>query len=291
MGANGRRNVAARSRELGGELRRARVGARLTALELAGKLGCSESKVTRMETGARGASEFDVTTFLAHCGASQREIRRVVGIARESDDSYRIRQHSEQLPDELRSLIAQETTADAISVYEPMLVPGLLQTEDYARSLFRRASLFPEESLELRVAARIERQGILRRRTAPQFTFFVHEQALRSIIGGDRVMHEQALHLVLTSGRAQCSIRVLLEPAIPCGAFGGGFRVMSYGEHKPLVYVESQTASLFLEDAADVSVYRNMLSKLAATALDGGQSRAWLAALASEYDRPEATAP
>ena len=62
---------------------------------------------------------------------------------------------------------------------------------------------------------------------------------------------------------------------------------MCYDEHKPLAYVESLTASLFLEDPADVTVYRGQLVKLAGLALDGGQSRAWLADLASEYDQPE----
>ncbi|OZM72796.1 transcriptional regulator [Amycolatopsis antarctica] len=287
MVRNSRRNVAARSRELGAELRRARLTGKLTARQLSRKLGCSESKVSRMETGDRGASEFDVTTFLAHCGSSQREIRRVVEIARESNDSYRIRKHSEQLPDELRSLIAQETTADAISIYEPMVIPGLLQTEDYARALFGQAGLIPADDLEARVAARIERQSILRRRNAPEFTFFVHEQALRSDIGGRQVMHEQALHLVLNSGRARCTVRVLPDSAMPCGLFGGGFRVMRYAGNTPLAYLEHQTASLFLEDPTDISVYSNILRKLAADALDEGQSREWLATLASEYDQPE----
>lgn len=282
-----RRNSAARTRELGGELRRSRAAAELTAIELARKLGCSESKVTRMETGERGASEFDVIAFLAHCGVPRRQIEPILELARESDDGFRLRPHGDQIPDELRSLIYQETTARRITAYEPEQVPGILQTEDYARETFALTGLTPADKVEHNVAIRLARQHLLHRHAPPEFTFFVHENAIRSDIYPRQVMHEQVLHLVFMSDRPQCALRIVPADALPGGLFGGTFWFLRYQDHDPVVYVQNLMVSLFLEDAAAVAAHRRALRTVADVALDQEESRAWLARLASRYDRPE----
>ncbi|OXM71703.1 helix-turn-helix domain-containing protein [Amycolatopsis vastitatis] len=279
------RDSSATGREIGDELKRFRVGAGLLASDLADMLGCSASKISRMESGVRGYSELDVTMFLATCRASREDVVRVLDLVREQADGYRIRPHREQLPDELRSLIVTETQATEIIEFEPQIIPGILQIEDYARAVFRWFGLRDETGIDVRVQARLRRQKLLRRRDPPRFTFYIQEAALQAKVANDQVMHEQILHLLLTSSFEHCVIRVVPEAACPAGVLGVGFRIMRYNEAPVVAYVENQTASLFLEDPADLEVYRHVLKRLAGHALDGGQSREWLAALASEYDR------
>ncbi|GAB3482912.1 helix-turn-helix domain-containing protein [Amycolatopsis cihanbeyliensis] len=289
MTAKAKRDSTARARELGAELRRIRQRSGLSGHDLARTLGWSPSKVSRMESGQRGASEVDVAVYLVSCGLVVRsELNRLVTLAREADSRYWLRPHSRELPEELRSLILQEGTANAITSYDPLIVPGLLQTEQYIRELFRWGSNRPPEDIELRVDARLARQHVLKRARSPWCKFFLHERALRAVVGGPEVMHEQLVSLLLVDSWPRCSIRVVPDAAGPYGIVGGAFKVMGYAEHPPVTYVDSWAAGLFLEEPEDVAMYREILARLDRDALDAGQSREWLAWLASEYDQMEA---
>src|SRR4051794_15417332 len=105
------RDSSARTRELGAALRRVREEARYTGNELARRLGWSPSKVSRIETGDRNTSEVDTALYAAYCGATAEELGRLLELARTIDDRYWLHSRGERLPDELRSLIALETTA------------------------------------------------------------------------------------------------------------------------------------------------------------------------------------
>lgn len=281
------RESTARTRELGAELRKVRETARYTGKELAWKLGWSASKVSRMETGDRNTSEVDAAVYAAFCGATGDELQRLLDLARECDDGHWLHARGDRLPDELRSLVVQETTAQLIVQYEPLVVPGLVQTEDYARALFDEADLVPKERIEPLVQVRMERQRLLRRPYAPKVTFFVHENALRMRVGTDRIMHEQMLHLLLVCATPPCRVRVV--PASVGARISGtdAFVWMAHPEHNPVIYVDHLTSSLFLETREDVLAYRRVLDRLAVVALDEGQSRELLASLASVYDLEE----
>lgn len=281
------RESTARARELGGELRRLRERSGQNATDLARTLGWSPSTISRLESGTRATSEVHVAIYLASCGLSRVDMEHYLDLARAGDDGYWLRPHGGRLPDELRSLIIQENLAASIASYEPLLIPGLLQTEGYARGLFRWFGRASEQDVELKVAARLQRQDLLRKRRPPKVTFYLHEQALTANVGGPQAMHEQLLHLVLVTGRPDCEVRIVPHSAGPHGVLGSGFRRMRYVEHPPVVYVENLTSSVFLEDRADIAAYDEILAKLAEIALDGGHSREWLARLASERERAE----
>jgi hypothetical protein len=187
--------------------------------------------------------------------------------------------------DELES--RYESTASSILLYEPLLAPGLLQTEEYARELFRVGRRFPEDKVEAMVRTRMARQNLLRREFPPRCTFFVHEKALRAVVGTARIMHEQSLQLLFASSWPGCMLRVVPSSAGPVGTFDGAFQLMRYPGQPPVVHVQAQTAGLFLDDPGDIATYWKILVRLTDLALDPGQSREWLARLASEYDRAE----
>jgi transcriptional regulator with XRE-family HTH domain len=277
----------ARTRELGGELKRVREQAKLSGHGLARLLGWPAPKISRLETGKRGVSEVEIAMFLARCRVTPDEMDRLMRLARLTDDGYRAQSHGHQLPDELFSLIKLETTAEAIFDYEPLLVPGLLQTEAYIREFLRWGKYATGPAFESRVSARLARQAIFNRRWPPKLAFCIHEHALRATVGGPGLMHEQILHLILTSSAPRCDIRVVPAAAAPVGMFGNSFRLMCFADDRPVVYAQTHTASLFLEKERDVRRHRDLLEDLELAALNGGQSREWLAGLASEYDRAE----
>jgi transcriptional regulator with XRE-family HTH domain len=282
-----RNDSSARSRELGVELRKRREAARWRANDLAYQLGWSATKVSRMESGERGVSEVDAAIYLTFCGVLREELDDLLNLAREGSDETWLQEHGERLTDELRTLIFHETAAVTIAWYEPMLVPGQLQTEDYARALFEFARIVPEDRIDHAVRARMERQALLRRREPPEFQFLVHENGLRAPVGNAQIMHEQLLHLVFLNSRPQCEIRVIPAASGPHGAWFGPFMLMRYQGHGPVVYVEGLTTSVFLETRQHIDAYQNVLSRLDRAALDVARSRDLLARLASEYDRSE----
>jgi transcriptional regulator with XRE-family HTH domain len=281
------RESTARTRELGAELRRVREAARYTGTELARKLGWSPSKVSRMETGDRTTTDVEVAAFGAFCGAVGNERHRLLFLAQKGDDNHWLHVRGESIADELRSVIALETTAQIIIYYEPIVIPGLVQTEDYARALFHEAGMVRAEDIESRVRVRMERQRRMRRRRNVEVTFFVHENALRMPVGSDRIMHEQMLHLLLACAAPPYVVRVMRASAGARTGAGGPFIWTAHKHHNPVICVEHLTTSLFLEERDEVLAYRHRIDRLREVALDEGQSREFLASLASEYDREE----
>jgi transcriptional regulator with XRE-family HTH domain len=274
-----------RGRELGAELRRIREMAGYNGHELAIRLGWSPSKISRLETGHTNVSEVDVTTYLVFCGIIGDELDDLLDLANEAENGYRLQPHGEQLPEELRTLVIEETSTVLVQEFESIYIPGLAQTEDYARALFRESGMVPEDRIERAVRTRMDRQGLLRRAEPPECEFYVHEQTLRAPVGSSSVMHEQILHLLFLDGWRHCSVRIVPTSSQGYGQARNAFRIMHYADHKPVIYVETQTASLFLEEKKDVDVYRTVLGMIGRVALDEGRSREFLARLASEYDR------
>lgn len=278
------RESTARTRQLGAELRKAREAARYTGWELAKKLSWSQSKVSRMELGSRTCPEVDVAIFLAFCGVGGEELRRILDLAKECNDDYWLHTTGERMPKGLRSLVVQETTAQVITYYEPLIVPGLLQTEDYARALYHGLNLVPADQIPLLVEARMNRQTLLHREDPPKVWFFVHENALRAPIADDRIMHEQMLNLLLNTGGPPCRLRVVPTGMVDVAGIGP-FTFLAHQNHNPVIYTEQLTVSLFLEGPENVTVYRHVLDRLHEVALDERQSREFLAQRASEYER------
>jgi|SRR5882724_3267132 len=109
--------------------------------------------------------------------------------------------------------------------------------------------------------------------------FYVHENALRTPVGSSRVMHEQLLHLLFLGNRPECAIRVIPVSAGVRGMAAGSFHIFHYKEDPPVVYVQHETTSEFLENEDELASYRNRLNRVATVALDGPESRQVLASM------------
>lgn len=276
---------SAQARELGAELWRIRKQANVSGRDIARTLHYDKSTISRIENGTRTISELDVAMYLVTCRASEGEFKRLTALVRQLSNGPWLRCHGDALPDELRSLIFQESTASALTSFVPLLIPGLLQTEDYARAVFRWAGLVPEDGIDMRVRARLGRQRLLDRHPRPRLTFYLHEHALRSPVGSAAIMHEQLLHLLLVSAGTSCKFRAIPHVRGPIGVLGCGFMLIDHAEHPSIAYVEAQTASVFTEEPSDIATYRQIVTKLDALALGAEQSRKWVAHLATNFER------
>ncbi len=288
------REPTIRSRELGEGLHRAMEQAGLDQKGAAQKLGWSQSRVSRLLSGKRGGTEVDVSAFLAVVQVTGAERDRLLGICREQNIPGWLQQHGTRLPQQLRTLIDHENKALTIDDFQATVVPGLLQTTDYARALIREIGMIPAGEIEDRVAARLGRQSLFGRERPARFTFFIHEFALRLPVGGPAVMVEQLQHLLRKAARPYLTLRVVPAALGGYAAATGSFTLMEFAEFRPVAYLESETTSLFLEMTEEIAAYRRILGLLAGTALGERESTELIATLASElyadredhHDRP-----
>jgi transcriptional regulator with XRE-family HTH domain len=280
----GQIETTGRRREVGAELKRIRQQIPLPAYKVAEKLGWTPSHISRSEAGKRRVTDVDAGHYLGICDAPDADLQEILKIVNEPDD-YRLQIHDGRIPDQLRTLIFFESTATKIHSFEPIYIPGVAQTPDYARALLQELGLNDPSQIEPLVQVRMKRGALLTKPKSPQCFYYIHENALRMPVGGPRVMNEQLLNLLMLGNRPECAIRVVPVSAGPRGVAGGGFEIFGYKEDPPAVYLQHETTSEFLETDDEVARYRNILKRVATVALDGPESRQFLADLASDYER------
>jgi len=189
MGKNKR--VSVRQRRVSAELRTLRVAAGLTCRELADALDCSESKISRMETGNRGLYADDVSAILGVLHVPTARRNELLALVREGEERNWHEVHG-KLPTNWKDLIRFETEAISIQNYEPMLFPGLAQVPDYSRALIQGSNpKLSENEIDALVAARMTRQVIFSRRPAPRIHLIVDETVLTRPVCPAEVMRAQ----------------------------------------------------------------------------------------------------
>lgn len=277
-------NSTARRRELGARLRRLRELCGVNGSDMAAKLNWHPTMVSRAETGKRTMSTLEVATYTGLCGVVGEDQKELLDLVDEPDD-YRLKAHPGDIPDALQALIHCESTATTIDTYEPMFIPGLMQTPEYARAVFEETGFFDPSIIEGRVQIRMSRRDVLTRINPVQCATFIHENALRASVGSARIMTEQMLQLIFAGGRPQCSIRVVPAAAGTRGLVEGSFHIFGYTDGSPVVYLQHATTCEFLENVPDLKTYRSLLNRIATVALSEARSRDFITWLASEYEQ------
>jgi transcriptional regulator with XRE-family HTH domain len=260
-----------RRRLLGAALRRFREQAGFTLEDAARMLECDRSKISRIETGQRGIRPKELRELLMEYGVDDPRRDALVAIARQTRQSGWWQSYSHVLSDAYQDFIGLEASASAIWIYEAQLIPGLLQTEDYARAI-ASASLVGEsqEEREQFVEARLTRQQVLVRADPLQFWAVLSEGALRQLVGGSEVMRVQLHHLIEVSNtRPNVNLQVLPFSAGAHAATSGPFAIMKFPEAPDLgvVYLEGQTGGIYLESTDEVARYTLVSEHLRASAL------------------------
>ncbi|MFJ6562922.1 helix-turn-helix domain-containing protein [Streptomyces sp. NPDC091412] len=280
-------NPTVRRRRLGQELRRLRELKGMTAEEVAERLLVSQSKISRLENGRRSISQRDVRDL---CGVYEVEDHRIVDSLMQMAKDSRQQGWWHSFGDIPYSVyIGLETDAASLRIYDPQVVPGLLQTRQYAEALISGA--LPETApadIEKRVQVRMRRQERISAAENPLRLWTVlDEAALRRIVGSPAMMREQLEHLVEQSQLPHVTVQVIPFDMGAHPGLNGQYAILEFPDtaDSSVVYIEGVTSDLYLEKANDVQKYSVMYEHLRAQALNVEQSRQFIANIAKEHAR------
>ncbi|CAL9320885.1 helix-turn-helix domain-containing protein [Streptomyces sp. CSDS2] len=277
---------AVRRRKLGAELRTLRTGAGLTSGEAARLVGWHQSKVSRIETGASGVKPADLRLLLDAYGVRDRHLRELLLILAGSEEtSGRHRwwhAYRGVLPPTYRDFISLESQASAMRTLETTVVPGLLQTAEYARAVTRAAVKdLDEDRLDTLVEVRLARQDVLRSDPPLTLSAVLDEAVLRREVGGPGVMARQRRRLMEAARLPQVRLQVLPFTAGAHIGLTGPFVIFSFPSTSDLdvVVLDQLTSSLYLERKEDLMAYSEAFSTLQFHALSPEDSLDYIAGI------------
>ncbi len=272
-----------RRRELGALLRALRNGRGLTVDQVAVQLLCSPSKVSRMETGQRGATLRDIRDLCDLYGltdAAERE--RLMTLAREG--KQQAWWQSWGLP--YSTFVGLEQEAVSMKIFHSAVVPGLLQTAAYARAL-HQAYMPPlePEIIEQRVEERLTRQGhVLERTDPPQLEIIMDEAVLHRPVGGAAVISEQLARMAEVATREEVTLQIAPFEAGAHAALENDFIILEFsGPAANTVYVEGLAGQIYLDRPEDVGRYLQVFDQLRSVADDPKDSMERIAKIRSTY--------
>ncbi|MFF0307116.1 helix-turn-helix transcriptional regulator [Streptosporangium sp. NPDC004379] len=228
--------------QFGTELRKFRLTAGFTQKKLGEAVHLSDSQVSMIENGHRAP-----TLDLAQ------RVDEVLGLGTALTGLLdRLNRAAAQLPRWFRPWLDFEREAEALRMWEPLMVPGLLQTEGYARAILSRSPGVGPEQAEENVTARMDRQAILRRPTPPMLWIVLEESVLHRPIAGSEIMRAQFEHLLHSADNPHISLQIL--PYRACSVLGlmGGFVIAEMPRNAPSVaYIDSQSTEDRVTDRSE----------------------------------------
>jgi transcriptional regulator with XRE-family HTH domain len=259
----------------GAELRRVRVAAGLSQEQLGRQLSFSGDMVGKVETSERSPTP----DFAARCDSAFPHLdglfSRILELARRWNGPY---------PQWFRDWLDAEREATSLRTWQPILVPGLLQTADYARALFRagQSASTTDDELEELVSARIERQAILDRPRPPELWVTLDEAVLHRHIGSRKIMYDQLLYLADISWRIGITVQVVPAEVGAHPGVLGAFTIAGFGGAPSILYAETAVEGQTIERAALVSKAALAFDQLRAEALPRGASRELIGKVAEQ---------
>jgi transcriptional regulator with XRE-family HTH domain len=283
--AGNRQTPTVRLRRLAAELRTLRASAGLTRDDVVERTGINVATLYRIEHARVRPQTRTLRTLLDLYGADTQQQADLVALLRDARQRGWLHAYQSELPEQYTTYIGFEGEARSVWNYESLFVPGLLQTEDYARSVIR-AGLpgASHEDIEPRVEVRMQRQDVLRNDNPLELWGIVDEAALRRQVGGHAVMQVQLRHLLEAAELPHITFQVIPFSVGAHAGMPGSFVFMQFAEATipDVIYLDSMAGDLFLEAEADVRRYRLAFEHLRAVAVSPDASRALVTALAAE---------
>jgi transcriptional regulator with XRE-family HTH domain len=251
----------------------------MTADQAAREVGISKSALSRIENAQVSVMPPVARSLLELYGVEEPDIEALMQVAREARKRGWWQSYSDVLPEWFEVYVGLEADAAEIKTYESQLVPGLLQTEDYARAVIRAEHPdAPDEEVQRRVELRMRRQQL---DSPPKLWAVLDEAVLMRPVGGAPVMRAQIQKILKVSRQPGNTIQVLPFAAGEHGSMGSAFSILTFGEPTDpgVVYVETRAGSLYLE-GHEVREYTALFSHLVATAKGQRESAGMLEAAA-----------
>ncbi|TCP57358.1 helix-turn-helix protein [Tamaricihabitans halophyticus] len=273
-------------RRLGAELRRLREATGRTQTDVGAEIGRTHATLVNWELGKTKISKSDLVCLLAELRAPT-EVRKGLEQLRQDSNQGKSQWAVYGLPDWLRPLVSFEEDAIALSTFEPVIIPGLLQTEEYARATHLTAPhVVAPQDVDRWVAARQQRQRRLDEVNPLRLHAVIAEAALRLRVGGPEVMAAQLARLCEAAETANVTIQVLPSTRGELAGVASNFTVLHFadpGVDPPLGYFDGPLGGYLISDEGDVAAMIKMFADLGAPALNEADSLSLLSAILAEY--------
>lgn len=278
-------------RQVGRLMRQLREQAGISLMAAAEELEFSRARMYRIENGEVPVRKHDVIAMCSVYQAPARMAEVLIGLAQESKAKGWWHAYGDVVPAWFELYVGMEQAASRLRSYAPSVIPGLLQTREYAEWIFRKWIGSDEAAVANAVAVRLERQSLLNRArpAAPTLEAILDEGVLRRAIADTAGMQRQLAHLTDISTRPHVSVRVIPFAAGPHKAASSGqFTILEFpgvGTASPeptTIYCENLTGALYLDKLAEVDTYESIWGELADTALSQADSDDLIAAIIKE---------
>ncbi|MDT0306909.1 helix-turn-helix transcriptional regulator [Streptomyces sp. DSM 44917] len=271
-------NPTIRQRWLARQLRELRGAAGLTHADAAKALGSAESKIGRIENAQSGIRVPDLNALLDAYGVTDAELRAdLADLARAAKRKGWWTRYADAVHATYTAYVAAEWDASELYNVQTSLVPGLLQTPEYAEAVIRLENPdFPEEAVEAQIRVRRERWKVLTRENPLHLWVILTENVLYHRVGGSAVMKGQLEALIETSRLPNVDLQILPRTDPMSACLYGPFVIMSFPRtvESDIVYAESPVGAIYYEEAADVDAYATLFRRLNVAAANVTKSRA-----------------
>jgi transcriptional regulator with XRE-family HTH domain len=259
-----------RLRRLAAQLRQLREAAGLTQEDVAERTGKDRSTLYRVENAQQRPQRSTLIQLMDLYGVDQDKRTELLAVLRQAGQRGWMQPHRSDLPEVYSDYISFESEAGAISNYESLFIPGLLQTEDYTRAVIRGTLPYAtDDQVENRVAARMERQAVLAKQNPARLWAIMDEAAVRRTVGGPGVMREQLLRIAEAARMPHLTAQVIPYAAGAHPGMQGSFILLDFPDpaDPSLIYMESLAGDLFLENSTEIRRYIQNFDHLRAAAL------------------------
>lgn len=263
---------------IGHDLRAARERAGRKQVEAARVLGCSQAKINYLESGKTQQKPDEVTALLRAYGADVEHVDRMASLAARADQSTWWAPFGDVLPDWFKTFVGLEGLAAAEFTYESLLLPGQLQTQDYAAALLGGNLRVPPMEASQVVRARMARQRLTDDTGPLRFRAVVEQYVLDRVVGGPRVMRAQLEHLLTLMRRDNVELHVMPVGVAVHDGLDGDFLLLDFDEAQSIGYIEYPTGGIYVQDQDQVGVYALSSDRLCAAALSVSDSADFIAA-------------
>jgi hypothetical protein len=266
---------------IGVELANFRKQATASPQEVLDTTGITKSKLSSMENGRYQQHPDDIARLLSFYGVSQRDIDRLSSLAGSATGRAWWAPWSHVVPDWVKTFVGLEGLAETEFVFEPMLVPGLLQTEDYARAVTEATGFVRRDHSERFVSFRQARAGRLTDDAPLALHAVISEAALRLNVGTPEVRRAQYRHMLNMAKLHSITIQVLRPEDGPHVANTGQFVVLDFAQAQSVAYSERIDGAVYVQDQDDVHTYKMAVENLRSVALAPAKSLALIRSLTS----------
>ncbi|MDT5032259.1 MAG: hypothetical protein QOC94_2430 [Actinoplanes sp.] len=276
--------------QLGARLRSLRTAAGIDRADAGYAIRGSESKISRMELGRVGFKERDVVDLLRLYGiVDPEEHRRLIALAKEANEPGWWHAYGDILSSWFQNYLDLEQAAELIRTYEVQFVPGLLQTDAYARAVIMLGHPMAQpEEVTMRANLRMARKRLLTGPHTPRLWAVIDEAVLRRPVGGREVLREQIEALLAACALRNVRLQVMPFDSGGHAAMGGAFSILRFPELElpDVVYIEHLTSALYLEKREDVDQYAAAVGRLFIEAESPDRTPELLRAVLRELDSP-----